>query len=343
MAQERPATGTRATFPTVALPVVLDSDGGIDDAAALWWACVSPDVDVVAVTAVAGNVGVEQAAANLAAVLAAAGHGHVPVAVGADAPIGPTPMRRSGPAHGADGLGGAAPAPPASSIGSESARALLGRLVAERPGALTVVATGPLSNLALVLRDDPSWAAQVGDLVVMGGSVRAGGNAGPAAETNMAHDPAAAAEVVAAGWSRPPLLVGLDVTLQATLSRAELELVDRRLTPAAVFLASPLAFYRSTGSATCAPGECPCHDLVACMAAVDPALVSGPVLTLAVDTGQGAAWGATVVDLRELAEGREAGGTSAAGTAGLVGSRWRVGLEVDVGRFRAAVRKLFGE
>src|SRR5580700_11403231 len=119
--------------PTV--PIVFDSDGGIDDAVALWWACLSPALEVVAVTAVSGNVGVEQAGANLAAVLAAAGHGHVPVALGARGPLGRAPLTdRPVGIHGRDGLGGAALVRPAFRPAAEPAAELLRRLVAERPG-----------------------------------------------------------------------------------------------------------------------------------------------------------------------------------------------------------------
>ena len=205
------------------------------------------------------------------------------------------------------------------------------------------MATGPLSNLSRALALDPTLAANC-DLVVMGGSARAGGNARPAAEANFAHDPTAAADVVAAGWARPPLLVGLDVTLRATLTDAEFELLAERRTPAAAFLAGPLAFYRRRGSTFSAPGECPCHDLVAMMATAAPGLVSGPELPLAVDTGQSAAWGASVVDFREPAFARL--GAVAADVGGapetIPGGRWRIGLEVDVAAFRLRVRELFG-
>jgi purine nucleosidase len=320
--------------------LILDSDGGVDDAAALWWACTSPDVEVVAVTASAGNVGAERAATNLATVLHAAGRAGVPVAVGASEPVGPVPpLRRASAIHGTDGLGDAG-IPPAPFVPApESAPEYLAR----RSAGLVVVATGPLTNLARALEIDPTWPSRVAGLVVMGGSARAGGNARPAAEANFAHDPTAAALVAAAPWPAPPLLVGLDVTLQATLTEAEFTLLAERRTPAAAFLAGPLAFYRDLGSTFSAPGECPCHDLVAVMAAADPGLVAGPELPLAVDTGGSAAWGASVVDFRELAFARRGSTPGEVGdAAAATGGRWRIGLEVDVARFREEVRSLFG-
>ncbi len=322
----------------MATRIVFDSDGGVDDAAALWWACTSPDVDVVAVTACAGNVPVARAAANLATVLHAAGHGHVPLAVGGDEPVGPTPpLRRASAIHGTDGLGDAGLEPAALAPLDDPAPAFL----AGRTDGLTVVATGPLTNLARAIAIDPGWPQRVAGLVVMGGSARAGGNARPAAEANFAHDPAAAAVVAAAPWPEPPVMVGLDVTLQATLTDDEFALLAERRTPAAAFLAGPLAFYRARGSTFAAPGQCPCHDLVAMIAAAHPGFVTGPELALDIDTGGSAAWGASVVDFRELAYARH--GTEPPEPApGAGGGRWRIGLEVDVARFRAEVRALFG-
>jgi purine nucleosidase len=324
----------------VPVRVVCDSDGGVDDAAALWWACTSPGVEVVAVTACAGNVGVDRAAANLATVLHAAGHPGVPVAVGSDEPVGPVPpLRRASAIHGTDGLGDAGIAAAAFTAAAEPAPSFL----AGHTDGLTVVATGPLTNLARAIAVDPDWPRRVAGLVVMGGSARAGGNARPAAEANFAHDPMAAAVVAEAPWPSPPLLVGLDVTLRATLTEAEFALVQERRTPAAAFLAGPLTFYRGRGSTFAAPGECPCHDLVAMIAAAHPGVVSGPELTMAVDTGGGAAWGASIVDFREVAFTRNGVDPGELGPGRDVpGGRWRIGLDVDIDRFRAEVRSLFG-
>ena len=199
------------------MPIVLDSDGGVDDAAALWWACTSPDVELVAVTAVAGNVAVDQAAANLATVLAAAGRAEVPVAVGPPDPVGPTPpLRRASAIHGHDGLGDAGITPAPFDPVAGGAPHWLTRWTESA----VLVATGPLSNLARALDLDPSWPSRVAALVVMGGSARVGGNARAAAEANFAHDPAAAARVMAAPWPGSPLLVGLDVTLRPPVDAA---------------------------------------------------------------------------------------------------------------------------
>ena len=323
-----------------ARPIVIDTDGGVDDAAALWWALTSPTVEIVAITTVWGNVGIEIATANICRILHAAGRDDIPVAIGAGAAVGPAPeLRIPDFIHGSDGLGNTnRPAAPFGAT-DEPALDLLARLVAERPGELTLVTLGPLSTVANAVGADPAWAAGVRRLVVMGGAIASHGNAMPAGEANIAHDPFGAAEVVAAAWAEPPLLVGLDVTHEATLSDAEWQALDRRATPAAAFLAEPLAFYRTFGSSLTPSGESPCHDLLATMAAALP-VVDGPVLPLAIQTGPGPALGATVADRRAPYFARAGEGSEQDLPDGF--SPWQIGLEVDVDRFRSEVRRLFG-
>ena len=275
-------------------------------------------------------------------VLAAAGRPDVPVAVGAAGPVGPAPeLRRADFIHGRDGLGDTfGPPPDGVDAVAEPAEDLLLRVGRERPGEVSVVAVGPLSTLAGALRRDPGWAATVDELIVMGGSVRRGGNALPLGEANVAHDPEAAAAVVGAGWRRPPLLVGLDVTMEATLGEEEFALLAEHRSPAAAFLDAPLRFYRRYGSTFTAP-DCPCHDLVALLALAHPSVITdAPVVPLAVDTAGGPAWGATVADLRTLAFARIEGAEQSR-PPGF--SDWRVALGADVGLFRRMVRSLFGD
>jgi purine nucleosidase len=314
-----------------AIPVVIDSDGGCDDAAALWWALADPALEVLAVTAIWGNTSVEQAAANLRLVCEAAGRPEVPVAVGAAGAAAPGPLSGTvRDVHGADGLGGHA-RPPSAGPTDDSAVEVLLRCTAERPGQVALLALGPLTNLAAAIAADQAFAARVRRLTIMGGSVRRGGNARPWAEANIALDPEAAATVVTAGWAVPPLLVGLDVTLAASLGADEAALIEQRGSPAAAFLAGPLVARAGSSGAPGLEGQ-PVHDLLAATCVADPDQVGGPVVPLAVDVAGGPAWGMTVADLRrhgappdELAPG-----------FGL----WQVALEVDVDRFRAKVRRL---
>ena len=171
----------------------------------------------------------------------------------------------------------------------------------------------------------------------MGGSAQRGGNVSAAAEANLAHDPFAGQLVAEATWAQPPIMIGLDVTYAAPLGEAEFAALEARRTPAARFLAEPMAFYARVGSILSDDGLCPCHDLLATMVAEDESLVRTELLPVAVDTGASAGWGATVVDTR----------------AGLLEQRgfpvpepdrprMRVALSVDVERFRARARQVFG-
>ncbi|MDQ1366745.1 MAG: hypothetical protein QOE57_2787 [Acidimicrobiaceae bacterium] len=323
-------------------PVIIDTDGGVDDAAAIWWALLEPELDVIAVTVVWGNIALDAAMTSVGRVLAAAGRADIPVARGAAGPIGVAPeLRPATFIHGEDGLGNTTEGRPAPSmtVAAEPAPALIRRLCRERPGEVSLLTIGPLSNLGRVLTDDPGFAATVRELVVMGGSARAGGNALPAAEANVAHDPPAAALVAGAAWAQPPLLVGLDVTREATLTDAHFVLLGEHRSAAAEFLDAPLRFYRQFGSVLTAP-DCPCHDLVAAMALAHPALIpDAPVLPMAVDAAGGPAWGATVVDFRAPAVARLRGAEQdrAPGFG-----PWRIGLGADVERFRRQAAALFG-
>jgi purine nucleosidase len=326
----------------MARPVIIDTDGGVDDAVALWWAVQNPDLDVVAVTVVWGNVPLAAAELSVARVLAAAGRPDIPLARGAAGPVGWAPeLRPASYIHGEDGLGNTTagvPLPPINRT-DEPAAALLPRLCAERPGEVSLLTIGPLSNVGLVLADDPGFASTVKELVVMGGSARAGGNALPLAEANVAHDPEAAARVAGAGWARPPLLIGLDVTRQATLTDAHFALLAEHRSEAAAFLDGPLRFYRTYASLLTGP-FCPCHDLLAAMALVQPELITdAPVLPMAVDAAGGPAWGATVVDFRAPALARLRG-VDQERLRGF--GPWRVGLGVAVERFRDQAAALFG-
>ena len=211
---------------------------------------------------------------------------------------------------------------------------------ATSPSDVTVVSLGPLSNIGELVAADNGWAGRIGRLVVMGGTVVGPGNAQPYAEANIAHDPAAASLVATAAWSDPPLLVGLDVTHQATFSAAEFDLLGERRNAAAAFLDEPMAFYRRFAGTLTPTGESPCHDLLAVIAAVRHGLVTGPLLPLAVQAMPGPAWGATIADRRAPFFARADPGAEQSRPEGF--GLWQIGLEVDVLAFRRDVRRLFG-
>jgi len=191
--------------------VLLDCDPGIDDALAIGFACGHPGLDLCGVTTVAGNIGLAQVTANALSVLEFAGRPDVPVAEGSAAPL-LRPHVDARDVHGDSGLGQAR-LPPAQArpVDADATDLIIGTIGAS-PGEITLVATGPLTNIALAVRRRPELVNQVADFVIMGGSATRG-NTTPAAEFNIATDPEAAAIVFGAGWQ--VTMVGLDATLQA--------------------------------------------------------------------------------------------------------------------------------
>jgi purine nucleosidase len=196
--------------------VLLDCDPGIDDALAIVFACGHPGLDLCGITTVAGNVGLPQTTANALSVLEFIGRPDVPVAAGSAVPL-LRPHEDARHVHGESGLGRAQLPPPRAQPVDVPATDLIIDTVAASPGEIVLVATGPLTNIALAVRRQPALTRQVADFVIMGGSASRG-NVTPAAEYNIATDPEAAAIVFGAGWR--VTMVGLDATLQARADRA---------------------------------------------------------------------------------------------------------------------------
>ena len=197
--------------------VLIATDPGLDDAVAILLALSHPGLDVRGVTTVAGNLGLAVTTRNAGRLLALAGRAGVPLHAGAAAPL-ERPGIDEAAIHGADGLGGAIlPEPPAPAGGD--AVGFLAQTLREAPeGSLDLLCLGPLTNLALLLAQAPDAARRVGRVVAMGGALEERGNAGPCSEFNLAHDPEAAARVLAAGLDLT--LVPLDATRRVRADRA---------------------------------------------------------------------------------------------------------------------------
>ena len=200
-------------------PVLIDTDPGIDDALALLFAWNSPEIQVQAITTVAGNVTVEAASTNLLRLLALRRPVPRPVvAAGAAGPLARA-LTTATRYHGEDGLGDLPDWPEVERLpGSPAAVEVILDAARRHERDLTIVALGPLTNLALALKEDADALARVGRVVAMGGAVDVPGNVTPAAEFNMFVDPEAAHRVLAAGL--PLEIVPLDATRQAVLPRA---------------------------------------------------------------------------------------------------------------------------
>ena len=194
----------------MATKIILDCDPGIDDALAIAFAHGHPGLNLVGVTTVAGNVGLAKTTANALAVCEFIGAAGTPVTAGCAGPL-LRPALDARQVHGDSGLGGAVLPPPAARAAAGHAVDYIIDTVGAAPGEITLVATGPLTNIALAVRREPRLADWVREFVIMGGSAGRG-NVTPAAEYNIWADPEAAAAVFRGGWT--VTMLGLDVTLR---------------------------------------------------------------------------------------------------------------------------------
>lgn len=198
------------------VPMIIDTDPGVDDAVALMLAVASPEVQLLAVTTVFGNAGVETTTANALRLRALAGLGQLPVAAGAARPLVYPQPQRTVRWHGRDGLGGRADLlpEPGGGINALGAVALMATLLRGAVAPVTLVAIGPLTNIALLLAVHPEVKPRIGRIVSMGGNL-----SGPPAEFNINSDPEAAHRVLVEE-DVPTTLVPLDLTLRATVDGA---------------------------------------------------------------------------------------------------------------------------
>lgn len=200
-------------------PIILDVDTGVDDAIAIALALADPAIELVACTTLAGNIDVAQATRNTLSVLDWFGASDIPVYRGASRPLA-RPLFMADYFHGADGLGESTLPVSRRAAGEYRGPAAMIRLATERPGELTLVCVGPLTNLAIALNVEPRLPELVAGVVVMGGAFYVPGNVRPDAEFNIFCDPEAAGQVFGlAGEFERFVAVGLDVTMRVAISR----------------------------------------------------------------------------------------------------------------------------
>ncbi|HLI60112.1 MAG TPA: nucleoside hydrolase [Solirubrobacteraceae bacterium] len=270
--------------------VLIDTDPGVDDAAAILLALADPELELVGLTAVDGNVALEKTVRNALRICDLAGV-ELPVAAGAERPLVRDPQPRGeGSVHGDDGLGGVLPAEPLRGPVAEHAVDLIARLAAEGP--LTLVGIAPLTNLALLLARHPRAAERIERFVIMGGA-RLEGNVTPAAEFNVWYDPEAAHRVFSSGV--PITLLPLDITHQAILTPAELDEL-RRSGEIGAALADMIAFYAAQHLTAYGEGFSPLHDVLATLALSRPDTMRFVSGRLTVDCGDSISRGATLLD-----------------------------------------------
>lgn len=298
-------------------PLVIDTDPGIDDALAILLALVSPEVDLRLVTTVHGNVELAQTTENALRVLHLAGRSDVPVAAGARAALVHPQPRRAGHVHGTTGLGGVELPPSPARADARPAVVALAELLTGSPEPVTVAAIGPLTNIALLLAEQPEAAARIGLLVVMGGSATRGGNITAAAEFNIWSDPEAAATVL--GSTIPTVMVGLDVTLATVLTEADVARFAG-VGPVGATAAAMLQHYLDHARTAYGVPGVVVHDALALAEVIAPGTLGLVRRDVVVDTSTGAGRGRTLVDRRavssaptavEVAESVDAGAAAA--------------------------------
>ncbi len=275
--------------------IIIDTDPGQDDAVALLLALASPDeLEVLAITAVAGNVPLALTTRNARTVCELARISHVPVHAGCDAPL----SRRLVTAehvHGKTGLDGAdlpAPTLPLASMGA--VEAIVHHVRREPPGTVTLCPLGPLTNVATALRHAPDIAERLGGIVLMGGAYFEVGNVTPAAEFNIYVDPEAAAEVFASGVDLTVL--PLDATHKALITPPRLQAIADIGTPVARAVAGWLDFYERFDLEKYGGQGGPLHDPCVIAHLLEPELFSGRRINVEIETVSDLTRGMTVAD-----------------------------------------------
>jgi purine nucleosidase len=300
--------------------MMLVVDTGIDDALALAVAVRHPRIHLEAVITSWGNVGLDMVNHNTLRVLDWLGANDVPVVSGAERPLVGAAID-AGHFHGRDGLGGARLPASARAVLQDGVDYLIERLMAA-PGELSLVCTGPFTNLALAVQQEPRIVESVREVVVMGGTVQLPGNVTPVAEFNVAADPEAAAMVFDRTW--PVIMVGLDVTNKVVLRADEVRQLENESSIEAVLTREVTRFLFEQR----AMESMALHDPLAVGVALDHSLVTvsnGPVH---VETRGDYTRGQTVFDLRPWAAQPP--------------SKTQVALHVDTERFREMFFRTLG-
>jgi purine nucleosidase/pyrimidine-specific ribonucleoside hydrolase len=274
-------------------PVLLDCDPGHDDAVAIWLAAASPAIDLLGITTVAGNQTLPKTTLNARRVCTVAGITSVPIAAGRAQPLHGR-LRAAADIHGESGLDGPVFGEPTVQAEPVGAVEFLRRVILDANRPVTLVATGPLTNVAALLLAHPEVAGRLREIVIMGGSTERG-NVTPYAEFNVHADPEAADIVVRSGL--PVTLCGLNVTHRALATSDALDRIAAVGTPLARICVELLIFFADRYRRVFGFDAPPLHDPVAVARVIDPTVVPVVRANVAIELAGTHTRGATVIDL----------------------------------------------
>jgi purine nucleosidase len=277
-------------------PIIIDTDPGTDDAVAILLALAAPELDVVGIVAVAGNVPLARTEQNARRICELAGRHDVAVYAGCPRPMGRS-LVTAEHVHDASGLGNLVLPPPFLPLQPEhGVDFLVRRLRQAAPRSVTLCTLGPLTNIAMALVEAPEIAAGIAEIVMMGGASRALGNVTPAAEFNIYVDPHAAAVVMSCG--APITMIPLDATHQVLGTAPRIDLIANLGTRCAVAAAELMRPLARRGDAHAEAGSRPLHDPCVVAYLLAPGLFQMSEVNVAVETQSPLTLGMTVVDWR---------------------------------------------
>ena len=274
--------------------IIIDTDPGQDDAAAIMLALASPELEVLGITAVAGNVPLQLTARNARMVAEICGRGDIAVYAGADRPLS-RKLVTAEHVHGKTGLDGIEifdAARPLEKI--HAVEFIIDTLRNEPEGSVTLCPLGPLTNIATVLERAPDVAARIREIVLMGGGYFEGGNITPSAEFNIYVDPEAAKIVFGSGV--PITMMPLDVTHKVLTTKARVARLRANGNRASVAMADMLEFFERFDEEKYGTDGGPLHDPTVIAWLLDPEMFSGRRCNVEIETGSELTLGATVVD-----------------------------------------------
>jgi inosine-uridine nucleoside N-ribohydrolase len=278
------------------IPLILDCDPGHDDALAIIVGLARPELELLAVTTVAGNAALDATTRNALRILTLAGRTDIPVAAGAARPL-VRGLHVAANVHGASGLAGADLPEPAFEPRPEGAIELIRSILVASDAPVTIAAVGPLTNIALLLRTHPELAERIASIRIMGGAITEG-NTTASAEFNIWQDPEAARIVLDCG--RPITLMTLDVTHQALFTAADVARLEALGTRIGSIFADLLRYFARFHAERYGWDGSPIHDAVVVAHLALPDLVRTVPYRVDVETASELTRGRTVVDLHGL-------------------------------------------